>query len=413
MFKIDDPKNNYKNVTHAFFLALAITIAEPSTILPLMVHHFSDSMVIVGIFASLLRGGAIMIQLYAAFHAQAYKRVLPYLGKVFFFRWISWFSIGLSIFLIGDSNKPLTLFFIGLGLFFFSFTAGFGAIYFKELQAKLFSKKYRGRTMANRQVAGSIASIISGGVAGYVLNHYEAPLNYAYLFMVSSIFMVIGFVVFITIEEPEKENISIKEKHFKTFIQNAVLLLKKDKRLQQQIFAIFLSYSYFLSMPFVILNANSAFTLTGWMLGGFITVQMLGSIIGSTFLWRRIHEYEKMLSLSFLFMIVAFVMALFADNVYVYAMIFLFFGVALDGFNISGMNLVIEIAPEDKRPIYTAVQTNIVSLGLFFPILGGIILKFVGSYTVIYMISIVLLLAGLYVSRKLSLPQSSEHSAGE
>jgi MFS family permease len=414
MFKIDDPKNNYKNVTHAFFLALAITIAEPSTILPLMVHHFSDSMVIVGIFASLLRGGAIMIQLYAAFHAQAYKRVLPYLGKVFFFRWISWFSIGLSIFLIGDSNKPLTLFFIGLGLFFFSFTAGFGAIYFKELQAKLFSKKYRGRTMANRQVAGSIASIISGGVAGYVLNHYEAPLNYAYLFMVSSIFMVIGFVVFITIEEPEKENISIKEKHFKTFIQNAVLLLKKDKRLQQQIFAIFLSYSYFLSMPFVILNANSAFTLTGWMLGGFITVQMLGSIIGSTFLWRRIHEYEKMLSLSFLFMIVAFVMALFADNVYVYAMIFLFFGVALDGFNISGMNLVIEIAPEDKRPIYTAVQTNIVSLGLFFPILGGIILKFVGSYTVIYTISIVLLLAGLYVSRKLLLlPQSSEHSAGE
>jgi hypothetical protein len=231
MFKIDDPKNNYKNVTHAFFLALAITIAEPSTILPLMVHHFSDSMVIVGIFASLLRGGAIMIQLYAAFHAQAYKRVLPYLGKVFFFRWISWFSIGLSIFLVGDSNKPLTLFFIGLGLFFFSFTAGFGAIYFKELQAKLFSKKYRGRTMANRQVAGSIASIISGGVAGYVLNHYEAPLNYAYLFMVSSIFMVIGFVVFITIEEPEKENISNKEKHFKTFIQNAVLLLKKDKRL--------------------------------------------------------------------------------------------------------------------------------------------------------------------------------------
>ena len=401
MFKVDDPKNNYKNVTHAFFLALAITIAEPSTILPLMVHHFSDSMVIVGVFASLLRGGAIMIQLYAAFHAQAYKRVLPYLGKVFFFRWISWFSIGVSIFLIGDSNKSLTLFFIGLGLFFFSFTAGFGAIYFKELQAKLFSRKYRGKTMANRQVAGSIASIVSGGVAGYVLNHYEAPLNYAYLFMVSSLFMIIGFAAFVTIEEPEKENVSVKEKHFKTFIQNAVILLKKDKRLQQQIFAIFLSYSYFLSMPFVILNANSSFTLTGWMLGGFITVQMIGSIAGSTFLWRRIHDYEKMLSLSFLVMIAAFIIALFAADTYMYALIFFLFGVALDGFNISGMNLVIEIAPEEKRPVYVALQTNIVSLGLFFPVLGGIILKFAGSYTVIYMCSIVLLFAGLYISSRL------------
>ena len=75
MFQIDNPKNNYKNIAHAFFLSLAITIAEPSTILPLMVHHFSQSAVIVGLFVSLLRGGAIAVQLYAAFYAQAYKSI--------------------------------------------------------------------------------------------------------------------------------------------------------------------------------------------------------------------------------------------------------------------------------------------------------------------------------------------------
>jgi MFS family permease len=401
MFRKDDPGNNLKNVVHAFFLALAITIAEPSTILPLMVHHFSESMVIVGLFASLLRGGAIMIQLYAAFHAQAYKRVLPYLGKVFFFRWISWFSIGLSIYFIGDTHKSVTLFLIGVGLFFFSFTAGFGAIYFKELQAKLFSKTYRGKTMANRQVAGSIASIISGGVAGYVLNHYEAPESYAYLFMVSSLFMIIGFAVFITIEEPEKENISLKERHFGVFLQNAWQILKHDKRLQRQIVAIFLSYSYFLSMPFVILHANSTFTLTGWMLGGFISIQMLGSIIGSSLFWRRISSYEDMLSWSFLLMITAFVVALFAENFLTYAVIFLLFGMALDGLSISGMNLVIEIAPEEKRPVYTALQTNLTAIGLFFPVLGGVLLKYTESYTFVYLLSIVLLFIGYSISRGL------------
>ena len=98
MFKIDNPKNNTKNVLHAFFLALAITIAEPSTILPLMVNHFTDNVIIVGSFASLLRGGAVVVQLYAAFHAQAYKRVMPYFRKVFFFRFLSWLLIGVSIF---------------------------------------------------------------------------------------------------------------------------------------------------------------------------------------------------------------------------------------------------------------------------------------------------------------------------
>ncbi|HIP59306.1 MAG TPA: MFS transporter [Campylobacterales bacterium] len=401
MFKIDNPKNNTKNVVHAFFLALAITIAEPSTILPLMVNHFTESVIIVGIFASLLRGGAVVVQLYAAFHAQAYKQVMPYFRKVFFFRFLSWLLVGVSIFFLGDSNKPLTLFFIGVGLFFFSFMAGFGAIYFKELQAKLFSKKYRGKTMANRQVAGSIASIISGGIAGYVLSVYEAPMNYAYLFMISSLLMAIGFAIFVTIEEPVKENISIKEKSFKLFVQNAVTLLKSDQRLKKQIIVILLGYSYFLAMPFVILNANDSFTLTGWMLGGFITLQMIGSIIGSTFLWRKIHDYEKMLTLSLLFMIIAFVIALFAESFYSYALIFLLFGVAFDGFKISDMNLVIEIAPEDKRPVYAALQVNITSLGLFFPILGGVILTFIKSYTFIYMLTIGLLVLSLYLSLKL------------
>ena len=401
MFKIDNPINNYKNIAHAFFLSLAITIAEPSTIMPLMVHHFSESAIIVGLYASLLRGGAIVIQMYAAFHAQSYKKVMPYLRKVFFFRFLSWFSIGLSIYLIGDKNKELTLILIGVGLFFFSFTAGFGAIYFKELQAKLFSKAYRGKTMANRSIAGSIASIISGGVTGYVLSHYQAPLNYAYLFMVSSAIMAIGFIIFGTIEEPAKENISTKEKSFKEFIKNSNILLKKDRRLKRQILAIFLSFGYLLAMPFVILKANSSFELTGWMLGGFISVQMIGSIIGSSLLWRRISDYEKMLSIAFGIMILAYTVALFANNIYSYFSLFLLFGIAIDGFSIAGMNLVIEIAPEDKRPIYTALQTNLSSFGLFFPILGGLLLKSFSSYSLVYILSIAILLTGLIVSLKL------------
>jgi MFS family permease len=400
VFKIDNPNNNYKNVIHAFFLSLAITIAEPSTILPLMVHHFSDSAIIVGLFVSLLRGGAIAVQLYAAFHAQVYKKVLPYLRKVFLFRFASWFLIGFSIYIFGDTNKSLTLLFIGIGLFFFSFSAGFGAIYFKELQAKLFSKKYRGKTMANRQIAGSFASIISGGITGYVLSAYEAPMNYAYLFMLSSFLMLIGFSVFAMVEEPEKQNIAVKEKSFKLFMKNSIEILKNDNRLKQQIVVIFLGYSYFLAMPFVILNANKTFTLTGWMLGGFIAVQMIGSIFGSTFFWRKIHDYEKMLSLSFIFAITSFIVALFAYDIYTYALVFLFFGISIDGFSIAGMNLVIEIAPEEKRPTYTALQTTLTSFGLFFPILGGILLKFVSSYNFIYILTIILLTIGYVLSRR-------------
>ncbi len=401
MFKIDDPINNYKNIAHAFFISLAISIAEPSTIMPLMVHHFTQSAVIIGVFASLLRGGAIVIQLYASFHAQTYKRVIPYLRKAFLFRVLSWFSIGLAIYLIGDKNRELTLFFIGLGLFFFSFIAGFGAIYFKELQAKLFSRACRGKIMANRNIASSVASIISGGVAGFVLKIYPPPLSYAYLFMVSSAIMAIGFAIFSTIDEPSKENVSKKEKSFKEFIKNSNILLKKDRRLKIQILALFLSYGYLLAMPFVILKAKSSFELSGWLVGGFISIQMIGSIVGSSLLWRRISNYEKMLSISFIIAIAAYVAAILSNSLYVYFALFLLFGVAKDGFSIAAMNLVIEIAPEDKRPIYTALQTNLSSIGLFFPVLGGYLLKIFDSYNFVYILSIAILTAGLIISLRI------------
>jgi MFS family permease len=128
---------------------------------------------------------------------------------------------------------------------------------------------------------------------------------------------------------------------------------------------------------------------------------MLGSIAGSSLLWRKISNYERMLTLSFLFMIGAFSVALFADSLLLYGVIFFLFGVGLDGLSISGMNLVIEIAPQEKRPIYTALQTNITSLGLFFPVLGGLLLKYSGSYTFVYLLTIGLLGLGFLLSLSL------------
>ncbi len=401
MFILDDPKNNLKNILHAFFLSLGISMAEPSTILPLLVHHFSHSAILVGLFSSLQRGGSILMQLYASFHAQSYQKVLPFLKRVFFIRFFSWFFIGLSILLFGQTHPRLTLFFIALGLFFFSFSAGFGGIYFKELQAKLFSHEYRKKTMANRRIAGSIASIFSGVFAGVILSFASPPTNYALLFIVSSFLMAIGFIAFATINEPIKTKISNKEKNFLLFLKNAFFIFKNDKVLQRQSIAILLAFSYLLALPFVILKANSEFSLKGWMVGGFITFQMLGSILISQFFWKRFKSSEKMLISAILLKILAFFIAIFANNFFFYTLFFFIIGGAIDGLSIASLNLIIEIAPEEKRPIYTALQTNFSYLGLFFPLLGSFILHISKNYLILYFLTIIMLFCSLYFAFKL------------
>ncbi len=393
--------NNAKSAFHAFMLSVGTTVAEPATILPLLVHHFSSSLVLVGLFASLLRGGAIAVQLFAAFYAQSYDRVMKYMHRVFFFRFASWFAVGASIYLVGDRNPTLTLWLIGLFFFTFSFSAGFGAIYFKEIIAKVFDSKERGSAMANRQLFSAAGAIISGGVAGWVLEHFEAPDNYAFLFMISSFIVLAGLIAFGSIDEPPKAKTQEREKSFLAFLKNARTILRTDRRLQLQIMVSLLGYSFLLAMPFVIIKAKETVYLTGWMIGGFITIQMIGGMIGNLFLWKRFApDYTRMLTVAYSFMITAFLIALFAGGAVMYAAIFFIFGIGMDGFRNADTNLVLEIAPEDKRPVYVAIQSTLVSLGLFFSIPGGFLLEWFG-YTVLYLITLAMLVTGLVYTRKL------------
>ncbi len=399
---MDKFSNHVRNILHGFFLSIGTTIAEPSTILPLIVNYFGGSSMLVGFFAALLRGGAIVVQLFAAFQAQSYKLMLPYIRRVFVVRFLAWFSIGVAIILFGEDSPNLTLFFIGFGLFIFSFSAGFGAIYFKDIIGKIFSHKFRGKTMAYRQFFSGAGGLISGALAGWILHSFEAPYSYGYLFIVSSFIMGFGYLAFGTIDEPLKEEVTQRENSFKKFLHNSWMLLKADKDLQIQLKTFLLAYGYLIALPFIILDAQMKIELDGVAIGSLITTQMIGAML-SNFLWGRLSGQglnKLTANISISLQIVAIFVAFSASSLYEYMFIFFLVGAALDGNRIASGNLILALAPADKRPVYVALQINIVSFGLFFSIVGGVILHFF-SYTLLYSTASAMLLVSLYYSFKL------------
>ncbi|MDD2449323.1 MAG: MFS transporter [Sulfurimonas sp.] len=399
---MDKFSNHIRNILHGFFLTIGTTIAEPSTILPLIVNHFGGSSMLVGFFAALLRGGAVVVQLFAAFQAQSYKLMLPYMRRVFFIRFLAWFFIGVAIVVFGEDSPNLTLFCIGLGLFLFSFSAGFGAIYFKDIIAKIFSHKFRGKTMAYRQFFSGAGGLLSGALAGWIIHAFEAPYSYGYLFIISSFIMGLGYISFGTIDEPIKEEVTKRENSFKKFLHNSWLTLKEDKDLQIQLKTFLLAYAYLIALPFIILDAQTKIELDGVAIGSLITTQMIGAML-SNFLWGKLSGKGKnklTANISIVMQIIAILMAFVASSIYEYAFIFFLIGAALDGNRIASGNLILSIAPAQKRPTYVAIQINVVSFGLFFSILGGAILHFF-SYTVLYSVASAMLFISLYYSFKL------------
>ena len=399
---MDKFSNHVRNILHGFFLSIGTTIAEPSTILPLIVNYFGGSSILVGFFAALLRGGAIVVQLFAAFQAQSYQLMLPYLRRVFLVRFFAWFFIGVAIILFGEESPNLTLLSIGIGLFIFSFSAGFGAIYFKDIIGKIFSHKFRGKTMAYRQFFSAFGGLMSGALAALILEYFPAPDSYGYLFIISSFIMGLGYISFGTVDEPLKEKVTQRENSFKKFLQNSMNLLKADKDLQIQLITFLLAYGYLLSLPFIILDAQSKIDLDGVAIGTLITTQMVGAML-SNFLWGRLSGKglnKLTANISISLYIAAITLAFFASSLQSYMIIFFIVGAAIDGNRIASGNLILALAPADKRPVYVALQINVVSFGLFFSLFGGIILHFF-NYTALYSLTIVMLLISLYFSLKL------------
>ena len=403
MIKPQDRKSDHnKNVLHGFFLTIGTTIAEPHTILPLIISHFGGGAILIGFFSSLLRGGAIIVQLYAAFHAQSYPKMMPYFRRVLVTRFFAWLSIGIAILLFGETNHTLTLWCIGIGLFIFSFSAGFGAIYFREIIAKLFTHKFRGKTMSVRQFFSGAGAIISGTVAGYILASYEAPFSFGILFVSSAFVMGFGYLAISTVAEPIKEKVAIKEKSFRLFLKNAYATLKSDSQLKIQVTTFLLAYSYLFALPFIIVDARDKIELTGSVIGMLITSQMVGAMF-SNIVWGKLSSkgLNRLIANITIFMtIVAISLAFVASTLYMYMAIFFIVGASMDGNRISSGNLLLILAPEEKRPVYSALQTNIISFGMFFSIFGGIILTFT-SYSVLYIFTIICLLVSLFLSFKL------------
>ncbi len=389
--------NKKRVIVQGVLLAGAMALADQSVVLPVIVKYFSKSNVMVGFFTSLLRGGAIVMQLYAAFHARNDVLVLPKLKKVFAVRFLSWFSIGLFILLLGNTSPALTLLFFGISLFTFSFSAGFGTIYYQEIMGKMFTKQFRGKLISQRQILAGLISIIGViGISGSILEWVKAPYSFAFLFLISGVIMGLGYFYFLPFKERASRKGSSPFNTFGSFIRSAALFIRSDRQLRIQIITRLFSFGFMLMMPFIILQAKSIYHISGkeiaWMAG----VQMAGAMLANL-LWGKLssHGNDKLIIiLALLLNLAAYLSLLIFQNYYLYFVVFFLVGASIDGYRLAFSNMLLSRAPENHRPAYVAIYNNVVAIGLFFAIPGGIILDTFG-FTILNLVAITFLVLSL------------------
>jgi MFS family permease len=387
---------------------------SPDTILPVFLNHFTSSKILVGLSSTLLGSlggiGTVLPQLFVANRLETKVHKRPMLRAAITVRALCWAFLSLTTLLSARSNPHLTVFFLFIFLLAFTVMGGVAAIPFYDIWGKALPSTVRGRFFGHRQFWGGILAVGSGFIAKAILGSREIdfPENFSLLFFLAFIFMGISYLALGSIREPLQE-VHKTSLPFKDFLRKAIHILKRNNNYRNFLAVQILGGAGALALPFYVLYAKDILHIELKMVGIFLIAQMIGSVV-SNILWAYLSDFsgnKRVIQISTLLGIVPPLIVLLMPHQFPALFILLF---AVNGFFIAGKligttNFLLGIAPPKERPLYISVNGTLNIPVMLFPLLGGIIVQHV-SYTFLFIVTILLILVGLFLSFKLEEPRN-------
>ncbi|NIR67316.1 MAG: MFS transporter, partial [Gammaproteobacteria bacterium] len=197
-----EKRNFIAGLWHGAFLALGVSLTQPTTVISAFVADLTGSTIWVGGLSTVLTVAGALPQIFIARWIEPRPRKMPFLLLAIYLRVISWGALAFLVFTIGDQH-PLTLAWILVGmLVVFYAGGGLGNIPYTDIVGKIIPQNRRGAFFGGM---GAIAGPLSVGAALFarrILADVSYPNNYALLFLFAAIGLTIASLGFWAIREP-------------------------------------------------------------------------------------------------------------------------------------------------------------------------------------------------------------------
>jgi MFS family permease len=365
------------NVTTSFIDAgmfgTALGFASFGTILPLFVASMTDSATLIGLVPAIHSAGWLLPQLFTASHTsrlRRYKRTVllntihervPFLGFAIVALLLP--KIGLQTGLIATF---LLLTWQGLG-------GGFTANAWTSMISKIIPSEYRGTFFGTQAAVANL--FISGAAigAGYLLNWYKAPINFAICFFIAAVFFSLSWSALAFTREPT-DNEKVIDEHPTPFWHGASRILKRDPNFNWFLLSRTLSQFATMGFSFYIVYALRRFHMdevTAGFLTATLTVAQTVANAGMGWLGDKF-GHRSMLILGAVTAALSSFLAWAAPSLTWFFPIFILSGFANVSIWTNGMTMATTFSGEEERPFYIGLaQTLTAPATMIAPILGG------------------------------------------
>ena len=360
-------------LTDGGFFGVALGFASFGTILPLFVASMTNSATLIGLVPAIHTAGWLVPQLFTASHTsrlRRYKRTvlintiherIPFLGFAIVALLLN--KIGLQMGLI---ITFLLLTWQGLG-------GGFTANPWTSMISKIIPSEYRGTFFGTQAAVANL--FISGAAigAGYVLDWYDAPINFAICFFIASVFFVVSWFALAFTREPT-DNEKVIEEYPIPFWQGASKILKRDTNFNWFLVARTLSQFATMGFSFYIVYALRRFhmdEITAGFLTATLTISQTVANASMGWMGDKI-GHRAMLILGAIATTLSSLLAWFAPSLSWFYPIFILSGFANVSIWTNSMTMAVDFSDEVERPFYIGLtQTLTAPATIIAPIIGG------------------------------------------
>lgn len=361
-----------------FFFAIGFAFFDPVVVVPAFVNEFTGSELLIGALAALRVLMITVPQLWSASLLETKPRMKPVL------MWSSFLGRLLIVVLAGavlvwvETRTWLAILILAITVIAFYASEGMNSVSWPALVGKVIPEGSRGRFFG----LGQFLSSIGGAGAGYVVNRVLAMQQiaradrWAVIFFCGFVGLMISVASMIFLrEEPvvqESDSVDVRRS-----LRKMWRYLQEDRWLRQVIIAQLTMSTAAASFVFLIVRARQVVPAAGDMIGTFVILQSVGgagaALVGGM-LVDKVGSWAAIRAAALVHILVlaaATVAGLGVGSLPLYFVAFFLMGYANGASWWSFSAFMLDLASEDRRPIYLATNGILTSVTVLNPVIIG------------------------------------------
>lgn len=374
---------------------VALGFASFGTILPLFVASMTDSATLIGLVPAIHAAGWLLPQLFTASHTSRLRRYKRTVLMMTVHERIPFLGFGLIALLLPKIGLQAGLILTFLLLTWQGLGGGFTANPWTSMISKIIPPENRGTFFGIQAAVANMFISGSAIVAGYLLNWYDTPLNFAVCFLIAAVFFTISWIALAFTRELADYDKVIDE-HPTPFWQGATQILKRDKNFNWFLVSRFISQFGTMGFSFYIVYALRRFQMDEVTAGYFTATLTIAQMVANAsmgWLGDRV-GHRLMLVVGAVSAVLSSVLAWLAPSLAWFYPIFLLSGFANVAIWMNGMTMSVDFSDERERPFYIGLtQTLTAPATIIAPLLGGWIadtMGFVNTFAFSALLSVVM-----------------------